>query len=62
MELCILSHSARYGPLHREKQTPQVRNVPRLIVFIVGGLTFSEMRAAYEVTNACKNWEVIVGE
>ncbi|CAG7725911.1 unnamed protein product [Allacma fusca] len=53
--------SARYGPLHREKQTPAVRNVPRLIIFIVGGVTFSEMRAAYEVTNAVRNWEVIVG-
>jgi len=53
--------SARYGPLHREKQQPAVRNVPRLIVFIVGGLTFSEMRTAYEVTSAAKNWEVIMG-
>lgn len=32
-----------------------------MIVFIVGGLTFSEMRTAYEVTNVHRNWEVIVG-
>lgn len=33
-----------------------------MIVFIIGGLCFSEVRCAYEVTNAAKNWEVIVGE
>lgn len=54
--------SARYGQWHREKGQQNIKNVPRLIVFIVGGLTFSEMRAAYEVTNAVKNWEVICGK
>jgi syntaxin-binding protein 1 len=55
-------NSARYGQWHREKGQQNVKNVPRLIVFIVGGVTFSEMRTAYEVTNAVKNWEVIIGE
>jgi len=31
------------------------------MVFIMGGLTYSEMRVAYEVTRDVKNWEVIVG-
>lgn len=38
-----------------------MRNVPRIFVFVVGGMSYSEMRAAYEVTAAVKNWEVIVG-
>lgn len=39
-----------------------MKNVPRLIVFVVGGVCFSEIRCAYEVTQAAKNWEVICGE
>lgn len=52
----------RYGHWHKDKNSLNIKNVPRLIVFVIGGLTYSEMRAAYEVTNNSKNWEVIIGK
>lgn len=52
----------RYGHWHKDKNSLNIKNVPRLMVFVLGGLTYSEMRCAYEVTNASKNWEVIIGK
>merc|ERR1712106_349710 len=53
--------SARYGQWHKDKKDTQTKNVPRIIVFIVGGTCLSECRAAYEVTNDKKNWEILMG-
>uniref|UniRef100_UPI00398E3FBE syntaxin-binding protein 3-like isoform X1 n=2 Tax=Pristiophorus japonicus TaxID=55135 RepID=UPI00398E3FBE len=51
--------SARQG--NKSNLQDDRRGGLKLIIFIIGGLTYSEMRCAYEVSQANKSCEVIVG-
>jgi len=54
--------SARYGGwAGGQKNQSAAKTSPRIIAFVAGGATYSEMRAAYEVTSDKKNWEIVMG-
>lgn len=52
--------SARQKP--RASVREERRSGARLIVFVIGGVTHSETRSAYEVSEAYKSCEVVIGE
>ncbi|XP_063200469.1 syntaxin-binding protein 3 isoform X1 [Chroicocephalus ridibundus] len=51
--------SARQKP--RASYKDERKSSARLIIFVIGGMTYSEMRSAYEVSQAYKSCEVVIG-
>uniref|UniRef100_A0A674C306 Syntaxin binding protein 3 n=1 Tax=Salmo trutta TaxID=8032 RepID=A0A674C306_SALTR len=46
---------------HKASSQDERRSGSRLIIFVIGGISYSEMRSAYQVTQSVKSCEVIIG-
>eukprot|EP00102_Acyrthosiphon_pisum_P022705 XP_016659915.1 PREDICTED: protein ROP-like [Acyrthosiphon pisum] len=52
--------SSRYNATWYKGKYPK-KEGSRIILFIIGGVTYSEMRSVYEVSKNFKNWNIIIG-
>ncbi|OXA64287.1 Protein ROP [Folsomia candida] len=53
--------STRYVQQWYPKSGQQTRSGPRLIIFVVGGISLSEIRSVYEINKSQSEWEVVIG-
>lgn len=52
------SSNLNFGKWHNQKQTQASK---RMIVFIIGGMSYSELRSAHVISKNNKSWEIIIG-
>ncbi|CAI6356255.1 unnamed protein product [Macrosiphum euphorbiae] len=53
--------SSRYNAATWYKPKDSKKECSGIILFIIGGVTYSEMRSVYEVSKNFKNWNIVIG-